>query len=1398
MLRKRYAQTYRPIAPKSYRDLARLKAIQDTTFEFPKGVHLHYLTSSKDVFNPSVNTPFLRSVDRGYIHHVTNTTVVPEKAIVRMAGINNEVIKYQQQNRKFKSVQSPVELGEIGDQFLTLTNYEWLKQVYQFQPQPYLDYHRSLFLLKSLVTGVQAQLDVDDRDHFIYYELGNVPSLPDTNRYLAGNRELQKVYNSPHEVMLLELMRWLTADSHQSSLFHFTNKNGISQAHRVNLLISFKQRLTFINLGYLELVTDGLLKGVDESSELLIISALNARFIRASGKVPERVIKTLILGGLSGLKLGEDDIVTYDDVVDESDEEIDDFTREEDIDYLEEAVAVAETLQQKAGKAEIATGEIDVDVALWNEASETQESNLPLEDKLIDQLERRSEDLGLSRTVHRALESNIREWPTKRSPFDPDKSVRDTMAEKSIEIDADTYASVARDHVPDSRILTSTLAGFDKDYLKKSYRADTLAMVSKLQEAGIVIEDYEVDTVRDISGGYEIHKLRTRPIDGTVSTLEVKIPSIDDEGVMTYNNTSYRLKRQLGDLPIRKISPSRVGLTSYYGKLFVQRNENTSVNIAKWLDRQITLTALREGDSYLAVPNNAHDNLLKGASYYYGSISLNYTRIKVNNIEYTFDYKNRFKGLDPDKVDAIKTLEKEYQSVFVGIKEGNALLVDSDDTVFYHTQGERKGDIPLLELLLITKDPPMEEALVTIMGLKTPVIIVLGYLYGLKQTMDSQKIRYRAFGVSDKTVGIFDRQIVLKLNNAKLVIEHTKLSELIISPLYKLRKVLAGMTLSDLNEQGTYFRLLNEIKGTFRHAREFELLNTLYIDPITEEILVEMGEPTRFQGLLERSVELLTTLDYSDTADKSLMRIKGLERINGFIYNELIKSVRGYQNRRVLSRQKLEMNPVAVWKAITTDPTWQLKEDVNPIQYLKEIEVTTLTGHGGRSKEALSTPVRIYTKSDIGIISEATVDSGDVGVTAYMPSNPTLKNLRGMRADIDPIELAPSQILSTSALLSAGVEKDDAKRRNFISIQHSHTVASASAHPPIVRTGMESVIADRVGSLYATTAKASGTITKVTPNAVEITYDDGRVEVSPVGKRFGRAEGKYFPHTLVSNCKVGDKLSKGDVLSYNHNFFEPDLFNPKQVVLKTGKDYLVAFIDSLETNEDSSVISRKVSKEFVMTTSKIKKVLIRFDQHISHLVKEGDEVTPHDPLLIITDILTNESNLLSEEARAILNTARAQVPRAKVKGIVSKVSIYYRGEKKEMTPSLRKVADTFDKKLKQEAEDRNESPLTGQVTADYRIASDAIPENHAEIVLYIDVPHDTEVSDKIVVGHQQKSVVGSIMDYTVKTQYGDEVDIVFSMRSVTARIVLSVLETGAMGTTLRYVGRDIATRFLKP
>jgi hypothetical protein len=128
------------------------------------------------------------------------------------------------------------------------------------------------------------------------------------------------------------------------------------------------------------------------------------------------------------------------------------------------------------------------------------------------------------------------------------------------------------------------------------------------------------------------------------------------------------------------------------------------------------------------------------------------------------------------------------------------------------------------------------------------------------------------------------------------------------------------------------------------------------------------------------------------------------------------------------SNAPVEMNPYAVWKRISEDPSKAQVSEINPIKELKELEAVTFGGTGGRSSRSMVKLTRAYHPNDMGTISESTVDNSDVGINVFMSPDPQFTSLRGMSKRYDFAKGDATPLLSTSALLGVGSDRDDPKR----------------------------------------------------------------------------------------------------------------------------------------------------------------------------------------------------------------------------------------------------------------------------------------------------------------------------------------------------------------------------------
>jgi hypothetical protein len=197
--------------------------------------------------------------------------------------------------------------------------------------------------------------------------------------------------------------------------------------------------------------------------------------------------------------------------------------------------------------------------------------------------------------------------------------------------------------------------------------------------------------------------------------------------------------------------------------------------------------------------------------------------------------------------------------------------------------------------------------------------------------------------------------------------------------------------------------------------------------------------------------------------------------------------------------------------------------------------------------------------------------------------------------------------------------KISSKRVNFIAIQNSSSTFCKGQRASPVRTGYERVIPHRTSDLFAYTAKAEGTITKVSKNAIEVTYKDGTVKPIELGLRLGSTPDFKMPHVIVTSLKEGDKVKHGDIVAYNKWYFEPDALDRTQVLWKQGVMLKTALLECPETLEDSSMISENAAVLLETEMTKYRDIVVESKQAIHNLVHVGDHVDVDTVLCIIED-----------------------------------------------------------------------------------------------------------------------------------------------------------------------------------
>ena len=473
-------------------------------------------------------------------------------------------------------------------------------------------------------------------------------------------------------------------------------------------------------------------------------------------------------------------------------------------------------------------------------------------------------------------------------------------------------------------------------------------------------------------------------------------------------------------LPIRKIDPTTVALTSYYGKTFVSLDTKKANNSVEWISRQINKQSIEGGVITKIDPADVFDSNFQ-APYIYNALANRYKLLKTNDLTLIFDHTLREKLFTPD---ILEHLEKEGSRIVGHTNSKDPVVVDINNRFYIYSKNNTTDIGNIYDVLSMDENSsPVDFVTINIYSKSVPAVIVLGYLVGIRNVLKVLNTKYRVIdNKKSKDISKDEYKIVFK-DQVLVFSRKDKISSLLISGLLEYEKELKKYNFDDFDHKDVYFNLLLSKGLGSVYTKEIDILDKLFVDSITKDILIEMDKPQTYRGLIIEATKMLTKYEHPNAQDLNYMRIRGYERISGFIYRELANSIKQYKNKNYSTRAKIDISPYKIWTSIMTDPTIKIVEDTNPIQNLKESEVVTYVGEGGRGKESMSKKTRAYQPSDMNVISEATVDSSDVGINAYLSANPEFKNMRGMIEENKKIN--PTSLLSTSALLAPGADRDD-------------------------------------------------------------------------------------------------------------------------------------------------------------------------------------------------------------------------------------------------------------------------------------------------------------------------------------------------------------------------------------
>ena len=1429
----KFKQFYKIYGLRKKNDFVFVKAIDPTTLVYPKNTVIHYC--NQDVKYPNRNISYLSNINKGIIINITNLEDPEHTSYYRKKSVNIRFIitAYKKMYPDFKTDLTHNTYKRLTTHMdysrdtRVIFNYSLIKEQYDIRNIPGASYYFDMDLYKTIIENIQKIHDDANENNvtlnqFVIQNLPDIPVAFDIiKKYLhkEDNKQLFDIFYNDR-IYILNIFRNAYNSLRDRTFFKYFKDT--SYYKYVNYIWYLDGKIVILNLEKLysfdkEFVDfdnsnkyppDKFIKLLNLFIKMFyIVPGFNSLDI-SSGKHEKQILD----------KLKEISVVKDKNII-KSLTDIDDKLLEESKKTINEDILEKEAEKNKdADNNENNEDEINVDDVmekLTNDESliedlgvkeVKEETNTRTIFKSIDQiLSKNMDPITETKYIYKSMLENgdinkkqydkameeLERFLNEESPYLDGKQIKDMLKITQQEITITEHEK----ELPKSKVVTQDMAKdtinvFDKKYLNNVYRKDIISTIASIQRAGLVISSYEINETDDVLGGQEEHIIKFKSVKGkTTYNIRFVLPRIRDNGTLVMSGNTYRIRKQRIDTPIKKIAYNTVALSSAYGKLFVYKAPQTKLNIGYAVKKEL-IKKQKEGivsnivSGFGLVP----DVVLPEQ---YSIIARYIVSLKYNRYVFLFDYANRYDIIDPKKYDPDK-IEANGKYIIVGLYGTKPLVIDKNNMLYIYDNNTYKKVDTLWNLLKIEIKDKHEYALLKIYKNLIPVVFILGYYLGLDNLLNLIKVRYRKESKITRDMKNDPKSIIFKLSDTNYIIyPNDEKDWMLLSGLNHYEKITKDLPSKVFNNRDDYLTFFKEIGLRLVDITNINIIETLFLDPVTINILKEMNEPTTFIGLLFRSCELLVDDYYLNPQSMKGYLIRGYDRVAQMIYNRIIQAIIEKENAAFFGSNKLVFDPYSIWRLINEDSTGILVEDINPIAYLKQKEDTTYLGIFGRSKESMAKGTREFHEDDVGVISEATKDSGDVGITAYLTANPVFKNLRGMKENKDKLSIANR--LSTSALIAPFAITDDPKRVNFISIQNNHIIPIRDAMVYPIRTGYEAVLPYRLDNKFVGIAEDDGVIEKVLKDKIVVNYNKlGKKDY--IYKDWTSKEESHtsWLHELVSNVTEKQKVKKGDILYYDKSFFEPDMFDPTKVIYRSYLMARTAMIESNETYEDSSVITEKIAEKASITYIKTRSIVVDNTTNISNVVKIGQEVHPTDALMIMRSSEIEDTGNLDEETLDILEGFMRSTPKAKIEGTIYNIRVFYNCDKKDLSKSIRELVDQTEKNI---IDPITGKKYTGKVNSSYSIDGIPLEEGKVEIKFYIKVKSKMTTGDKLIFGNQLKSTVGEIVDYPLKTVDGRDVDALFSNRAVMARIVNSAYLMGTTASLLRLVTENAVNMY---
>lgn len=960
----------------------------------------------------------------------------------------------------------------------------------------------------------------------------------------------------------------------------------------------------------------------------------------------------------------------------------------------------------------------------------------------------------------------------------------------------------------------------NKTYVEKVMQKDILSAVKCLsdkEDIKIYIRNIKVEDSSDINNYKETWTVDLEDNLRVRHRLVFDVPKFVDNRFLWIGGNKKYINNQQLMMPVVKVSGDTVQLVSNYNKLFVYRYGSKVSSLNEKLKK-----ALNSPGSGVRVINGKYDK--ENEKYLtildYDDLSTTFKEINLGTITLYFNQTEiRQMFLDAVPKNKLEKYEELVDSKIlpIGKSKNTFYYINFDNNTVFETNFNKDVDTNLsLVDFMLSKSPKLKEELnkqssgkkymytkVKIMNKYVPTIVLLSYKNGLSKILNMIGVNYY-FSDTRPRIGL--DETIIEFSDGYLVFSNKPFKySLLLNGLLEIPT--KNYTFDDFSDQLTYQDIFESIYGRRNIANAFGNFFDNFIDPITLEVLQKLSLPTDLTGLVLYANELLVDNQFRTELDIRSFRFRSAELIPARLYKLISSSYEQYKataNHR--NPKKISIRKDALIKDILAQTIVEDYSELNPIVEMQKLHGATKKGPSGCNlTEAYTKKQRSFHKSMTGVFTISSSPDANVGVQRVLTMEPPITDVRGfvdnkaMDGRIDEYNdvnlFGPAEMLTTG-----GAQRDDAIRTAMSTKQSTHLTPVVNGAPSLITNGAEKAIQYHLSKDWCFVAKDDGKVVEFDEKngLMVVEYKNGESDAISINSRMAKngAGGFYLSKKMIPNYKNGDTFKKNDILAQDRDFFtNSDHFGNQ---FNIGPLEKVALLSSASTFEDSTYVSKKVSRDMASEIVMQKQVVLGPNTNVDYIVNIGDEIQSGEELIRFEQSFDEDSlntllaNVGQDMKEDIMMNNKEKV-KSKYTGVIEDIKIYSSVDLSDLSPSLRKIVNKHYNRIKERKKildkyDKsgnplmkcnmlfNESASTVKTSNDGKFKGVALNDG-VLIEFYIRIHDELGPGDKIVYFSALKTIITNVIPegqeaYTL-FRPEEKIGAVLSCNSIIARGIVS-------------------------